>query len=581
MMDKRLGILVGCLLLLGIPAWSWEFNTDGDREGWTSGQQLTGVAQGGNLVLTVNAGATDPFVVGPAGPFNGDVITGVEFRIRFSQEITSTAGAAMYFFPSAGSHGSYDYGQHLIDPLGWNIVYIDFLSQPKGGDSPSDWFGEINNIRLDFIQGLPDSYTVEIDWIRFVDYPVQNSVFEYGYLDPWKVEGQGTIDSFQVTGDQFFGGLSCVAVTGLGSDQYHALSQDITDGLTLKKGQIVSVMGAVKIPKDSWDANSALWFRIREYDGTNENLSPVTEVPVFDEWFPFQSQLALAYEPAQRKELKVQLYSKNPSGKVFYFDDIFVEVQAAPIPVIENPGWPVNAVKLAAGQTITIDGNVSAAEYEGAQALVMNADTYKGIPDPYFPQYNHNGALLTAGMADVTPLDDFNGTYYFMWDDQFFYAAVSAVDDNYSFVGPDPNGSDALQFVFAVSPDVKDITAMYIPTIAPEDAEGNLLAKNDFAGWLAIDIMGVSSVAGKVNPDTSDWTVEVKIPWNSMTDFTTPVFPPKSGDMVGFVVLAIDYDNGTLEWFSCNESTFPWNGEGVERMHFIERGTGVDQWPLH
>ncbi len=580
-MDKRLGFCFACLMLLGTPAWAWEFNTDGDREGWTSGQQLTGEAKDGKLILTVNAGATDPFVVGPSGKFNGDVITGVEFRIRFSVDPTTAGGTSMYYFPAAGSHGSYDYGMHLLDPLGWNIVYIDYLNQNMGGDSPSPWEGQIDHIRLDFMQGLPDEYTVEIDWIRFVDSPIQNNVFEFGYLDPWKAEGQGTIASFQVTGDQFFGGLSSVAVTGLGSDQYHALSQDIADGLTLKKGQVVSVVGAVKIPKDSWDANSTLWFRIREFDGTNENLSPPTNVTVFDDWFQFQSQLALAYEPAQRKELKVQLYSKNPSGKVFYFDDIFADVQAAPVPVIENPGWPVNAVKLAAGQTITIDGNVSAAEYQGAQALVMNAQTIQGVPDPYFKQYNHDGALLNAGMVDTTPLDDFNATYYFMWDDQFFYAAASAVDDNYSFVGPDPNGSDALQFVFAESPDVKDITAMYIPTIAPEDAEGNLLAKNDFGGWLAIDIMGVSTVAGKVNPDTSDWTVEVKIPWSAMTDFTKPVFPPKTGDMVGFVVLAIDYDNGTLEWFSCNESTFPWGGEGVERMYFIDRGTGLEQWSIY
>ncbi|NPU98139.1 MAG: hypothetical protein HPY51_13110 [Candidatus Omnitrophica bacterium] len=581
-MKKRLGAVGLCWLLAGAPAWAWEFNTEGDREGWTSGQHLkSNVAQDGKLVITVNAGATDPFVVGPAGPFNGDIITGVEFRIRFSMEITSTAGAAMYFFPSAGSHGSFDYGMHLTDPLDWNIVYIDFLGQPKGGDSPSDWFGEINNIRLDFIQNLSEEYTVEIDWIRFVDEWIQNNVFEFGSLEPWGLEGEGTIDAFQVTEEQSFGGLGSVAVTGLGSDRYHALSQEIANGLTLKKGQLVSVVGAVKVPRDSWDANSTLWFRIREFDGTNENLSPVTEVSVFDEWFQFQSQLALAYEPAQRRELKVQLYSKNPAGKVFYFDDIFVNVQPAPQPVIENPGWPVNAVKLAPGQTITIDGNVSAAEYAGAQALVMNADTYKGIPDPYFPQYNHNGALLTAGMAAATPLSDFNATYYFMWDDQFFYAAVSAVDDHYSFVGPDPNGSDTLQFVFAETPDELQTANMYIPTIAPEGPDGNIVAKNDFGGWLAVDIMGESTFAGKVDPNTSDWAVEIKIPWSAMNGFSKPVFPPKTGDRVGFVVLAIDYDNGTLEWFSCNESTFPWNGEGVERMYFIELGTGLDGWPLY
>ena len=249
---------------------------------------------------------------------------------------------------------------------------------------------------------------------------------------------------------------------------------------------------------------------------------------------------------------------------------IFADVQAAPPSVIENPVGRST-------RSITPGNDHHRRQRQrrrirGRAGLVMNAQTSRGVRSTF--AVHHDGALLNAGMVDTTPLDDFNATYYFMWDDQFFYAAASAVDDNYSFVGPDPNGSDALQFVFAESPDVKDITAMYIPTIAPEDAEGNLLAKNDFGGWLAIDIMGVSTVAGKVNPDTSDWTVEVKIPWSAMTDFTKPVFPPKTGDMVGFVVLAIDYDNGTLEWFSCNESTF----RGVAGRRTDASSTGERAW---
>ncbi|MGC9328394.1 MAG: hypothetical protein ACP5I1_12230, partial [Candidatus Hinthialibacter sp.] len=71
-----------------------------------------------------------------------------------------------------------------------------------------------------------------------------------------------------------FSGVASMSVAGLGSDKYHALSQDIVGGLELEKGLLVSVVGAVKIPADSWDENSDLWFRVREFDGSTENLSP-------------------------------------------------------------------------------------------------------------------------------------------------------------------------------------------------------------------------------------------------------------------------------------------------------------------
>jgi len=47
-------------------------------------------------------------------------------------------------------------------------------------------------------------------------------------------------------------------------------------------------------------------------------------VPV--QWFQFESALELGYAPGERTALEVQLYSNMPTGKVFYFDDIFVDV---------------------------------------------------------------------------------------------------------------------------------------------------------------------------------------------------------------------------------------------------------------
>ncbi|MGC9328392.1 MAG: hypothetical protein ACP5I1_12220, partial [Candidatus Hinthialibacter sp.] len=79
-----------------------------------------------------------------------------------------------------------------------------------------------------------------------------------------------------------------------------------------------------------------------------------------------------------------------------------------------------------------------------------------------------------------------------------------------------------------------------------------------------------------------DWSVEIKIPWSAMQgDFANDVFPPNTGDEVGFAVLAIDYDNGVLEWFSCNNPTYPWESQGVESMYFIESDTNVSEWALY
>ncbi len=268
------------------------------------------------------------------------------------------------------------------------------------------------------------------------------------------------------------------------------------------------------------------------------------------------------YEPEERVTIQVQLFSKTPAGKMIYVDDVFLTVEA------QERTWPVNSIKLADGQQITIDGQVSAAEYDGAQALVFNSDTRTGA-DPYFEGLTHAGQL--HGQASETSLDDFNATYYFMWDDTHFYAAVSAEDDNYSFAGPTPNNSDALQFVFGQTTAEAAASNMYIPTIAPDDGTGNPLAKNDFGGWITKDIMAQSEYAVSVDPATQDWTVEIKIPWSAMQgDFAADVFPPSVGDSVGFSVLAIDYDEGVLGWFAANGDN-PWAGLGMQPMYFIER----------
>ncbi|RJP30128.1 MAG: hypothetical protein C4527_10510 [Candidatus Omnitrophota bacterium] len=550
-------------------AWSdanWEFNTDGNTNGWTVGNGVATLeAFNGNLVATITAGTNDPYIEAPRGPYNADKMGGIAARMRISSGM-SLGGYNNYWFPMEGGHANQTWSVPVEGE--WFVVYQN-LSEA--------WDGWFNYIRYDFGDFSTVDYTVEIDWIRFLDESIKNNGFE-DTVGPWRHEGAGSIGDFALSTAQKFSGASALEIKGIGSDQYHAVVQDIADGLTIPKGATVTLKGYYYVPSGSWDANSHIWLRVQEWNGVTENnVGSITAPAAFDQWIPFEHSLRLQFDPQDRIQMAIQLYSKTPAGTSIYVDDVFCTVFAAPPQV----GWPVNAVKLAAGQRITIDGVVSPGEYEGAQPMIINEETLAGIADPYFPDFVHGG-VNNPQYAKPTSLNDFNAAYYFMWDDEFFYAAVSVQDDNYSFVGPDPNGSDTLQFVFAETPDEADTNWMYIPTIAPDDGSGNISAKNAFGGWITHDIMPACDYAANVDPSTQDWSVEIRIPWSSMQgDFSNEVFPPSVGDMVGFCVLAIDYDNGALDWFAGNHTSFPWEGAGVERLFFIERPTATPNWSIY
>lgn len=571
---KEIFAIIVLYLVLCISAWSWEFNSINNQEGWISENNINAVTvKDGKLTIAVNADKSDPHVSGPVGSYDGDKITGIEMRIKFSTEVS---GGLLYFFPSAGGFGAYSY--FIKDQMEWNLVHIDFNADQSAEEGVMKWAGEINNIRISFPDTLIEDYQVEIDWIRFVDDWVDNDGFEPLELTPWTQEGGNNLFSYQVTHKEFFAGLSSLEITGTGD--YQRLQQDIRDGLKLEKGQSVSVVAAVKIPKDSWDSLSSLWFRIHEDNGKTENNSPEVNVTVFDTWIQIQSTLTLQYDSAERKSLSLQLLSKNPAGKKIYADAIFADVQEKPI---LNPGWPVNAVKLDLGQSITVDGLVSAEEYKGAQALVINKNTLQSIPDPFFSQYTHDGRISNKGQLSATP-EDYTATYYFMWDEESLYAAISVQDDSYGFFENNPTGSDALQFVIAENPSIKKTDEMYLPTVAPMGRDGMVIARNIYDGWLDDDLMFFSTFAGSVDEKTHNWSVEIQVPWSAMVRLKT-IFPPKVGDMIGFSVLSIDYDmdenyTAILEWFSCNCSTFPWEGNGLERLYFIDKNTSVHDWAL-
>jgi len=245
----------------------------------------------------------------------------------------------------------------------------------------------------------------------------------------------------------------------------------------------------------------------------------------------------------------------------------------------DDPGWPVNCVRLSPGQTITLDGVVTPQEYDGAQAFIINGQTVDA-PDLYLP-YVHNA----KSAADDNPsLEDFSVTYYFMWDDEFLYVAATATDDNNQQYGTTPNHMDCLQFCLAASPQETVQNQIYIPTVAPADQNGNILAKTDFGNFILAQVAEQSEIAGGVDPDTQDWVIEMAIPWDNMIgDFNADlakgdsdgngrnVFPPLFGDVVGFVAFGIDVDSDTgYSFFYCTHDSFPWEGAGLSELRFVE-----------
>ena len=269
-------------------------------------------------------------------------------------------------------------------------------------------------------------------------------------------------------------------------------------------------------------------------------------------------------------------------------------------------GWPINCVKLRAGQTIAIDGVVTPGEYEGAQPVVINAHTATGI-DPHQPQYRHQmfGSPSPPNQWRETSLDDFNATYYVMWDDEALYVAVSVQDDNYqgrdSFAGSlqSKYAGDTLQFTLSATPYDSHASSVYIPTVIPRAkttdravavsyGRNEIFIKNE----LFADPCHPALYAGSVNDETQDWMVEVRIPWHDLTgafagDLVNGdadgnkrnVFPPQLLDQIGFSIVAGDSDahegQARLQLFATTHvGNWPWMSSGdktQETLTFIER----------
>lgn len=344
----------------------FEFNTPGDHEGWrpsgAPGERFTffdvnvvDVNDGGvgALLLDFPAGTFDPFITGPPGPFHTNRISGVAARMRFSGTEADRVLPQhwAYWFYAAGGNDRAKYQIPVADE--WFVTYI-----------PCDWSNWITRFRLDF--GHYAGITLlDIDWIRPYGHYLSNNGFTDN-LDDW---GGGT-ESITLSDEQVCSAPTALQIQGAG--RIHAAAQPLEKWDSIAQGAEVTVRGVYYVPSETWDPSGLIWFRINEYNGTRENMSPseAGAPAALDRWVPFEETITTIHTPEARTHLTVQLFSNAPAGTVIYVDDVFAEVIASSEP--EAAAWPVNCVKVAPGQTITIDGTVSAAEYAGAQALILN-----------------------------------------------------------------------------------------------------------------------------------------------------------------------------------------------------------------
>ncbi len=136
-----------------LPVPDWEFNTDGDTEGWEAAHDVAPLTtQGGNLIVNVTGG--DPYLVGPGIGVPAGDFAGFVFRAR----ATAPGGEVFFGNDKGGPSPLRERAFQLPADGQFHEVKVDLRDHPE-------WSGTITRLRLDFA-GPPCQ--VEIDWIRML-----------------------------------------------------------------------------------------------------------------------------------------------------------------------------------------------------------------------------------------------------------------------------------------------------------------------------------------------------------------------------------------------------------------------------
>ncbi|MHC4352247.1 MAG: hypothetical protein ACYS0H_05960, partial [Planctomycetota bacterium] len=337
--------VLGCILALSTGAYGSEFNADGYREGWTRARTTIDVNDG-YLLVNVPADTANVHIIPPPGPYDGNEITGLYAKMQASKDVSSLAGTKVRFF--VGQTGKNQAFQLAGDPNQSEVVYVDLASNANWSGKQIDAFG------LYLPHNAPEAYQMKIDWIRLEGLYLDNESFEYWDNDNdtilgWSADaGYGFPDPMDP--NDVSSRTYAAVLTGTGTGQ--TIKQAIKRSSEMAKGQQLMLAAAFKVPAAA-AADTIITLTISE-DGSTEGT--VIAVDAVDAYFEGTAVYTLQQEAVARQSLEAQVTIQAPDGAVIYVDDVFVGVLPEPVdPNLDiQYGWPVNCVKLAAGQEITI-----------------------------------------------------------------------------------------------------------------------------------------------------------------------------------------------------------------------------------
>ncbi|THF84439.1 right-handed parallel beta-helix repeat-containing protein [Cohnella fermenti] len=138
---------------------SWEFGTDSDAEGWTSGNQISSMTvSGGSLTLT--SGGTDPYIYSPDNLGIDNALINRYVRIRLQNQSTNTT--AQFFFTTT-TDTTWNAAKSVTLPI---LATSDYMEYVVDMGAVAGWTGTIKQLRFD---PLTATGTVQVDFIRITD----------------------------------------------------------------------------------------------------------------------------------------------------------------------------------------------------------------------------------------------------------------------------------------------------------------------------------------------------------------------------------------------------------------------------
>jgi len=194
--------------------------------------------------------------------------------------------------------------------------------------------------------------------------------------------------------------------------------------------------------------------------------------------------------------------------------------------------------------TATIDGSMSAGEWDGAVEIDMS---YPALLNPPL-----EGGSLIAAPTSATDLDV---TWSMMWDSSNLYLAARVTDQDYvpvsDLAGNAHNGGDCMQLCFNPNADPAGVFADpgpseaaiwdFVPDTTDNGADAFIHGGAGTGPVTALAIDGSFTGDGIFTP--KGYIVEVALPWATVMAPVDTSYSPTAGDVHGIGFLAVDRDN--------------------------------------